>query len=340
MGGPEQGVFAAVGAYVSEVVGCPPGCITAVSRFHDGNRHAVHKVSYLTADGAVEDVVVRVSFDGAPADCAQAEREARVLRRVGGLAAPRLYDFRCTSPWFDTPIMCMEFLPGSAQELGAVTPEELERLGRVVAALHERPVDGLAAPLGATDDIPSYAESRLESILSGLAWVRAPLPVLIRDRLEAATGSLGTCWEVWRDAECFRTGETLALLHGDIGPGNVLWSPDPAMIDWEYTRLGDPADEIAYLFDQNGLTAPRREAFWRGYREGKSRQVHLAHVVHRVDWWERLTLFGSTLWWVERWVRRTQADAAGAADPNVQRGQAYYFDHVTRRLDRLNQLLA
>ncbi len=104
--------------------------------------------------------------------------------------------------------------------------------------------------------------------------------------------------------------------------------------------MGDPADEIAYLFDQNGLTAPRREAFWRGYRQGERNEVHLAHVVHRVDWWERLTLFGSTLWWVERWVRRTEADATGAADPNAPRGQAYYFDHVTRRLDRLNQLLA
>jgi thiamine kinase-like enzyme len=177
-------------------------------------------------------------------------------------------------------------------------------------------------------------------MLSGLAWVRAPLPVLIRDRLEGAAGSLGRCWEVWRDAECFTTGETLALLHGDIGPGNVLWIPDPAMIDWEYTRMGDPADEIAYLFDQNGLTAPRRAAFWRGYRQGKRSQVDLVHVVHRVDWWERLTLFGSTLWWVERWVRRTEADATGAVDPNVPRGQAYYFDHVTVRLDRLNQLLA
>ncbi len=340
MAGPERGVLAAVGAYASEVVACPPGCITAVARFQDGNRHAVHKVSYLSAGGAVEDVVVRVSFDGAPADCAQAEREARVLRRVGGLAAPRLYDFRCTSPWFDTPSMCMEFLPGSAQELGSAAPEKLERLGRVVAALHAHPVDGLVATLAGTDAIASYAESRLKSILSGLVWVRAPLPARIRDRLEGAAGALRSCWEVWRDAECFRTPEALALLHGDIGPGNVLWSPDPAMIDWEYTRLGDPADEIAYLFDQNGLTAPRREAFWRGYRAGDSRQLHLAPVVHRVDWWERLTLFGSTLWWVERWVRRTEADATGAADPNAPRGQAYYFDHVTRRLDRLNQLLA
>ncbi len=338
VGVPEQGVFTAVAAYVSEVVGCSPDCITAVSRFHDGNRHAVHKVSYL--GGAAKDVVARVSFDGAAEDCAQAEREASVLKRVGGLAAPRLYDFRCTSPWFGTPSMCMEFIPGSTHEVGSATPEELERLGCVVAALHALPVNGLAEPLRAPGDIASYAEGRLESILSGLAWARAPLPVLIRGRLEGAAGSLETCWEVWRDAECFRTDETLALLHGDIGPGNVLWGPDPVLIDWEYTRLGDPADELAYLLDQNGLTAPRREAFWRGYRDSTSSPVRLAHVAQRVDWWERLTLLGSTLWWVERWVRRSEADAAGVADPTVPRELDYYFGHVIRRLDRLDELLA
>jgi len=339
-GVPEPDVLTAVGAYVSEVVGCSPDRITAVSRFQDGNRHSVHKVSYLGPGDAAKDVVVRVSLAGAPADRAQAAREATVLERVGGLVAPLLYDFRCTSPWFDAPSMCMEFVAGSHHELGSATPEELERLGSVVAALHARAVNGLAEPLGATGDIASYAESRLQSILSGLAWVRAPLPALSRDRLARAADSLEIRWEAKREAESFRTDERLALLHGDIGPGNVLWSRDPVLIDWEYTRLGDPADEIAYLLDQNGLTAPRRQAFWGGYRASTSDHAHLPHVARRVDWWERLTLLGSTLWWAERWVRRAEADAAGVADPAVPRDPGYYSDHVIRRLDRLDQLLA
>jgi aminoglycoside phosphotransferase (APT) family kinase protein len=329
----------AVGAYVSAVVGCSPDRITAVSRFQDGNRHTVHKVSYLGAGDAAQDVVVRVSLDGAPADCAQAEREASVLETLAGFAAPRLYDFRCTSPWFVTPVMCMEFLPGSQQELGSATPDKLERLGSVVGGLHGRPASGLAESLGKAGDIASYADGRLQSILSGLAWVRAPLPAPIRDRLKGAADSLRTCWEGWRDTESFRTDEIPALLHGDIGPGNILWSPDPVLIDWEYTRLGDPADEIAYLLDQNGLTAPRREAFWTGYRESTSSQPRLAHIARRVDWWERLTLLGSTLWWAERWVRRAEADAAGVAVPAVPKEQDYYFDRVISRLDRLDDLL-
>ena len=304
--------------YVAEVVGCSPACITAVSRFDYGNRHAVFKVAYLGPD--TKDVVVRVSFAGGPAEHAQAAREASVLSMLGGLAAPRLYDFHATSAWFETPVMCMEFVPGHAQDLGSAAPQDLEQLGRVVAALHHRPLDA--------GDIASYAEQRFESILAGLAWVRAPLPVALQERLRRVAGALETAWEAWREADCFRTEETLAVLHGDIGPGNVLWSPDPVLIDWEYTRPGDPADEIAYLLDQNGLTAPRREAFWRGY-------PHEARLVQRVDWWERLTLLGSALWWVERWVRRTDADAAGAADPHAPREPAYYLGHVTSRLDRV-----
>ena len=40
--------------------------------------------------------------------------------------------------------------------------------------------------------------------------------------------------------------------------------PGPVLIDWEYARLGDPADEIAYLFDQNGLSPGHRGHFGEG----------------------------------------------------------------------------
>jgi thiamine kinase-like enzyme len=146
--------------------------------------------------------------------------------------------------------------------------------------------------------------------MSTLAWARDPLPSALQARLMQAADSLAASLESSQDAQSFRTGETLALLHGDIGPGNILWGTDPALIDWEYTRLGDPADEIAYLFDQNALTKPQRQAFWDGYRQSVSTELRVAHVIDRVDWWEPVTLLGSALWWVERWVRRTPLRAS------------------------------
>lgn len=334
---PEGARLAVIREYAAEVVGCTPDRVTTVSRFEDGNRHDVYKVTY-NADGAAEHLVVRVSLSDDPAERAQADREGRVLEKVGGVAAPRLRDFRLTSAWFATPVLSMGFVPGWQLELSSATSAEIEQLGSVVARVHGLRVDDLAESLSETGTIASYAEGRLQSILSTLAWVREPLPSPLQGRLRDAAGSLRIAWEARRDAESFRTGESLALLHGDIAPGNILWGPDPVLIDWEYSRLGDPSDEVGYLFDQNGLDAPQREAFWRGYQARISSEMRLTHVIERVNWWEPLTLLGSTLWWVERWVRRTEAVAAGTVDPAVPREAGYYFDQVVRRLDRLEPL--
>jgi aminoglycoside phosphotransferase (APT) family kinase protein len=336
---PEGSLLGSLQGYVSAAVGCSSDRITAVSRFQDGNRHAVYKVSYLSPGGTIDDLVVRVSFGGAPADCAQAEREARVLKRAGGTAAPMLYDFRPNSQWFETPTMCMEFVQGQEKELRSATPAEIERLGSVVAWVHDLPVDDLVDGSSEPGNLVSYAEGRLQSIISTLVWARDPLPPPFQARLRRAANSVQRSWERARCDESFSTGAALALLHGDPGPGNVLWGPGPILIDWEYARLGDPADEIAYLLDQNDLSPEQREAFWRGYQEGVRTQEPLAHLTDRVDWWEPVTLLGSALWWVERWVRRAAADAAGAFDPEVHRGSGYYADHAIRRLDRLERLL-
>jgi aminoglycoside phosphotransferase (APT) family kinase protein len=337
---PEGSLLRSLQGYVSAVVGCHPDRVTAASRFQDGNRHSVYKVSYLGPTGVTEDLVVRVSSGGGPAECAQAEREARVLNEVGGVAAPLLYDFRRTSPWFETPTMCIEFVAGQQRELASATPAEIAQLGSVVAWAHGRPIDDLVDGPSEPSNLVSYAEGRLQSILSTLVWVRDPLPAAVQARLRGAANSVQTSWQRARDDQSFSTGAPLALLHGDPGPGNVLWAPGPVLIDWEYARLGDPADEIAYVFDQNGLSPGQRAAFWRGYREGVGNQAPLGQVTDRVDWWEPVTLLGSALWWAERWVRRAGADAAGTVDSDVQRGTGYYADHVMGRLDRVEKLLS
>ena len=154
---------AAVRAYAANAMGCPVEAVTAVAPFGDGNRHAVHRVSYRDASGAARDVVVRVSYGGDASDLAQAEREAAVLENVGGVAAPELFDFRRTSDWFDTPAMCIQFLPGCQQDLQAVGPAEIGQLASLVAWVHERPIDGLGDSMGTATTIASYADGRLRA---------------------------------------------------------------------------------------------------------------------------------------------------------------------------------
>jgi aminoglycoside phosphotransferase (APT) family kinase protein len=328
----------AVRAYASDAMGFPVEAVTAVTSFEDGNRHAVDRVSYRDATGAARDVVVRVSYGGGASDLAQAEREAAVLENVGGVAAPELYDFRAASDWFDTPAMCMQFISGRQRDLQTVSLAETRQLASLVAWVHQRPVGGLGESIGATTTIASYAGDRLRAILSTLAWAREPLPETLQERLRRAADWLAQSFEASRDSECFSSGETLSLLHGDIAPGNLLWNPGPLMIDWEYARLGDPADEMAYTFDQNALTPPQRRAFWDGYEQGMDSGARLTHIMERVSWWEPVTLLGSALWWVERWVRRTEPGPGGKSDPGVPREPDYYFDRVMSRIDRLETL--
>jgi aminoglycoside phosphotransferase (APT) family kinase protein len=282
--------------------------------------------------------VVRVSLDNDPDNCAAAEREAAVLHTVQGVAGPLLYDFGCMSRWFTTPAICMQFLSGHQREMPSATPADIELLGSLVGWVHARPIDDLLESFGPSRSIASYAEQRLKSIISGLAWVRDPLPVPMQSRIDAIATSLEQGWNDWRDAECFTANDALALLHGDPGPGNNLWGPNPLFIDWECARLGDPADEIAYLYDQNGLDTQQRTAFWRGCQRSAGMAAGLEHLAIRIAWWEPVTLLGSTLWWVELWVRRIGACDAGKIDSGAPKEPEYYLDHIVDRLHRLNRL--
>src|SRR5256885_4564603 len=133
-----------VGGYVSAAVDdCSVDRITAVSRFDNGERHAVYRVSYLDGRGDRNDVVVRVSLGNDANECALAEREARVLETVQSIAAPRLYDFRRQSSWFEAPAMCVQFISGEQRDLSEAAPGDLGRLGSVLAWVHRLPVEDL-----------------------------------------------------------------------------------------------------------------------------------------------------------------------------------------------------
>ena len=63
----------------------------------------------------------------------------------------------------------------------------------------------------------------------------------------------------------------MALVHGDLQPGNFLLSEgtDPYIIDWEFSRIGDPRLDIGYYLQipmPPHLYHPDPEAFLTSYR--------------------------------------------------------------------------
>lgn len=216
--------------------------------------------------------------------------------------------------------------------------EEAERLGVIVGAVHALTVDDLDGWLAPDLTLAGYLDARIAKIDERLPWVRDPLPVDVQRRLRGARSMLERARERARDTDAFQSGERLVVLHGDVAGGNLVWSPMPVLIDWEYARMGDAADEVAYIFNQNDLSEADRLAFWRGYRQGSSRG-RAEHLAARVRWWVPVTMLGSAFFWVESWSRRAAADQTGDADPSTPRGQDFYGEYTLRRPERAESLL-
>jgi aminoglycoside phosphotransferase (APT) family kinase protein len=323
----------------SVVSGCEYGRVDEVQQFATGERHHVFKVSYADASGSHQVVVVRVGAADETRDCAFAEREARVLDLVAGRGAPRVVDFRCSSEWLEAPTLCLTYMPGLTKPLATLARSDAEALGRTIGGVHRVDVGPLGGAAGEPMPRAEYLARRLEqAVTSRVPALIEHVPVGLDGRIERA--SEAACQRV--EAAMATTASdhgALVLLHGDPGEENVIWGPSPVLIDWEYARLGDPADEIAYTFVQNALDASRRESFLRGYRvvvgDGPS-----AETEARVATWEPLTLLGSALWWVERHVRRVAADRAKADDPSTRRSAEHYLRNATERLDRFERSLS
>lgn len=313
---------------------CSADRITHLRRLDAGENHDVYRVSLRAPEPT--DVVVRIATSERARDCATAEREAAVLKKVRGVAAPILYDFRCESRWFDVPTMCTQFIDG--EQRPPADAEEVEHLGYIVGALHALPTDDLDGWVPPNLTLERYLDTRVAKIDEKLTLIRDPLPAAVQLRLRRARSLLDEALESARSADAFRNGDRLVLLHGDVAGGNLLWSPAPVLIDWEYVRVGDAADELAYIFNQNDLSEPHRQVFWRGYQRGRGRECS-TRLFERVRWWEPLTVLGSAFFWVQLWFRRATADETGDVDPSTPRQQNYYGDRTMHCLERAEALL-
>jgi aminoglycoside phosphotransferase (APT) family kinase protein len=81
-------------------------------------------------------------------------------------------------------------------------------------------------------------------------------------------------------------------LHGDLWSGNVVWDGDhPSLVDWEYARRGDPAEELAYVIEMDDMAPEVQTALLDGY-------AHTG-IAERVEAWRPLAALGAGLWYAE-----------------------------------------
>lgn len=244
------------------------------------SRHvfAAH-VDVLSDAGRSGSYVVLLPMRGAgPALDERARREALVLQRLGGLGLPfRVPEAVGVVPDGGRLALVRRFLEGIPLDLrtGRVAGiHPWEEVGRLAAGVHAMDSTGWA------DLLPGYPTRR--------AHGEAALAVF--DGLEGPEADEALAWA----REHLPPEAPSVCLHGDLLGQNILLMPgrEPAVIDWEFARIGDPAYDLAIVtrgvrrpFQVEGGLARLLEAYERaGGAAVESRHVHFQELCLAAGW--------------------------------------------------------
>lgn len=192
------------------------------------------------------------------------------------------------------------FISGSPAELNVVSSAARAALAACLACLHSqsrqhytiwpglRPASGSRARL---------FHDRLEAMKGHATFVNGLGPER-QTRIEALYVRLSSA-TLPDDAGWNETG--FAQLHGDLTLGNMVWNGDSVtLIDWEYARDGDPAEDLAYLFSEQPVS------------EGLITDFHHSYIMaggdpnttKRAAWYSPLVALDSALWWGDYHLRQ------------------------------------
>jgi aminoglycoside phosphotransferase (APT) family kinase protein len=256
-----------------------------------------------------------VALPGRDADAELDERTYKELRLLGWLARQSL-PFRVPEvigayPLGDRRALVCRYIRGIELDLragkqGSVLPWQL--VGEIAAAIHGLDTEALGGSLGAL--LPGPATRRAH----GLAAVEKYLVGAREPELAAACA-----WAM----EHLPSEQPAVLLHGDLLGQNILLCPGepPAVVDWEYARLGDPAYDLAVV------TRGSRDPFQTTGGLGKLLDVYREHggdVTAAAVHLHELCLMAS-------WYRQSRAERDGEGRAQQYLGQ---LRNILRRAER------
>lgn len=233
---------ASLTAYLRATLDCPSLAVTDVCALLGGYSKQTYLLTLSGADRFDNALVLRRDLEGSPVEVRAAD-EYPVIRLMHdrGLPVPEPVAVD-SSPPFGGTLLVMRRAPGQAafdatgQFVAGRGRDAALALARVLAQIHATPVAalGLSSKL-ATLPLKEHVRRQIKAFED--QWERrhaSPSPVL-----SAAFA--------WLFANVPDGGDP-ALVHGDASLRNLLIHDgrESAMLDWELSHVGDPAEDLGY----------------------------------------------------------------------------------------------
>jgi aminoglycoside phosphotransferase (APT) family kinase protein len=235
-------------------------------------------------------LTVRLARPDAPELLLHEERVLRELAdtcRCAPTVIARIHDPTLPSG----ALLAHSYVPGAPQPLATLSSAARTALGGCLASVHSAQRDGYVI----WPSREQQAGTRLDAFWARFASLdryASARHSLLGERVApllqhlAASHHDGDGWEQ----------RSFSLLHGDLSNGNILWDGDAVwLIDWEFARAGDPAEDLAYLVSEQPLDSQQTLELSSGYLAGGGQPGTLS----RVATWLPLVAFDAALWWAD-----------------------------------------
>ena len=240
--------------------------VTAFKPISGGYSRVTARVDVRWSDGDEEKLILRM--DPPPGKegvfSSERDREWSVLQALWAdgtvtIPRPRWYD---TGEHLGTKAIVMDFVEGTPLQLtlqpdGDFRPATDIYLD-VAATLQRIPLKALPGEIEHPDDWDSAINSAIDIYGRGERGLVESDPVI----------RYVTAW--------LRANKPppvpLGVVHGDFQPGNILVAAgrEPVVIDWEFTRIGDPREDVGYYSGSplpNSLYTADADYFLARYRQ-------------------------------------------------------------------------